>query len=74
MVMGFASTALVSKPPTAPTFAVVMKDGMVQSAMCQVALGCFSIASALFICCNGIYSCRPLGDQDLDTLNALDPG
>ena len=37
MVMGLVSMAPVSKPPTAATFAIVTKDGMVQSAMFQVA-------------------------------------
>ena len=37
MVMGLASMAPVSKPPTAATFAIVTMDGMAQSAMFQVA-------------------------------------
>ena len=37
MVMGLVSMEPVSKPPTAATFAIVTMDGMVQSAMFQVA-------------------------------------
>ena len=37
MVMALVSMAPVSKPPTAATFAIVTMDGMVQSAMFQVA-------------------------------------
>ena len=37
MVMGHAYMAPVSKPLTAATFAIVTMDGMVQSAMFQVA-------------------------------------
>ena len=37
MVMGRAAMAPVSKPPTAATFAIVTMDGMVRSAMFQVA-------------------------------------
>ena len=38
MVMGLASMAPASKPPTAVVFAIVRTVGMVQSATCQVAL------------------------------------
>ena len=47
-VMGLASMASVSKLPMAQTFAIVMKGGTVQSAMCQVKPRFWSLSKSNF--------------------------